>query len=297
MKVSHSKLIENQHLNEQGILLATDAMLLDRMKELPQSVQNHLEECAKCRNEVFDYYQFRIEEDTQEMLPHPYFDKPSTDKTKERSLNKTWVVAASIVLLLGMTFMFYKFTESLPQKKDIAKIQEKEITDPELNENLTKKEDKEVNVGKIENDLEISKKSIEDKKIENTTKVTPKENKEILEEAIQYQTSAYFEKQISHTLNNPVRNNYLKVLNPKIGSILNQNITFEFDKKSNLDLELRIFTATHKSKSLIFKIPKDSNTFEIPNSLSPDLYYWELKRVYQGRKTRVGLGKFIVKNK
>lgn len=293
MKVSHSKLIENQHLNENAILLATDAMLLDKVDKLPKSIQTHLEECSECRNKVFDYYQFRINDDIQEILPHPYFDDNKVEKVKERKLTKSWAVAASVIMLLGLTFMLYKFLEPIPEE-NISK----------QTDNVTQPESFEKDIEKKDNNLVETKKQITPQKQDvfehrgNNVKSSEKEGNVASDENNNsYETLAYFEEQISHSLKNPVRNNYLKVLTPNIDSRQSQSITFEFDKKSSLSLELEIFTTKDKNKPLIFEIEKNTQSFNIPQNLEANLYYWQLKRVNQGRKTRIGLGKFIVENK
>lgn len=69
------------HLNQSGITLYVEARLLEREDELPESIQTHAQECAKCQEEILEFYEFMQEEDISGLTPHSFLDRNSANRS------------------------------------------------------------------------------------------------------------------------------------------------------------------------------------------------------------------------
>ncbi|MCU0443313.1 MAG: WD40 repeat domain-containing protein [Microscillaceae bacterium] len=97
------------HLNDSGITLYVEGLKLDRTKELPEELQEHLDECAHCQYEVMDFYQLMKEEDVSQLTTHPYFDRPQkyTLKQKIYRLSPKLARVAGVLALFAVVSMLY----------------------------------------------------------------------------------------------------------------------------------------------------------------------------------------------
>lgn len=100
---------EGQHLNDSGVTLYIEALLLDRVEDLPKSIRKHAEECPVCQHEIADFYDFMKEEGMEIASPHPFLDKKSFRTTfrKAMHISSSLGRVAAVVLLTVVSCLGY----------------------------------------------------------------------------------------------------------------------------------------------------------------------------------------------
>lgn len=291
---------DNNELNDTGILLYVDALRLNRESELPEELVEHILNSPSDQKKIFEYYEFVKDDDIQELLPHPYFDKKSQKNSTIVGINKTQGVgiAAALLLTMGGGYLANKYwgnDNNINNVKKIALTDSSKKTDTSLpNQNQGKV--KPIAQNKKTPPSYLSSK--EQQTTENKKQALPQapqsnflENQELL--AMHH--IPYYDKQIDR-LNN-TRSGNIKVIAPAIDD-RKKNIVFSWNSPVQDSLRLEVFTKdTEESGRRVFMIaPKDSS-FTLPAGFSPSLYYWELKQLLNNRREkRVGIGRFIIPN-
>ena len=65
---------EDGHLNDTGLLLCIDSIVLDKERLVPKPLWDHLFICPICQLELLNYFLFIVDKDYEnEITPHPYF--------------------------------------------------------------------------------------------------------------------------------------------------------------------------------------------------------------------------------
>ncbi|MFZ4619930.1 MAG: hypothetical protein ACOYNS_05175 [Bacteroidota bacterium] len=107
---NRSFFVSDGHLNENGISLYADALLLDKQKQLPPQITEHVELCDDCKEQVFGLYEVMQEQPVDTSLPHPYFDAPH----KILSFSIYYRAAAIFVLAVagGTAYFLYSSRQS-----------------------------------------------------------------------------------------------------------------------------------------------------------------------------------------
>jgi hypothetical protein len=104
------------HLDEEGVALATDALLLGKSEALPGSVQDHLELCLRCKEELASHYSLALDIRLRPADPHPYFDRAAAPGDARDSTGSLYRIAALIIAALGLGIVGY-FVGGEIQKK------------------------------------------------------------------------------------------------------------------------------------------------------------------------------------
>lgn len=306
---------DNNELNDTGILLYVDALRLNRENDLPPKLIEHVADSVNDQKRIFEYYEFVKDDDVRELLPHPYFDKASKGKTSVRTLKVTQVlrIAAAIVIILGIGYLFSLLDNGNSNNKHNV-ISEKDST----NSGKTLPEEKKTTLKELaqENDKSKSLKknssgpSLANREIHSHTKakeespqVLTKEppprvpsTEEVFQHLIAMQKVPYYDNQIERINNN--RSESLWVMAPRIDDIIKKIVTFRWKNPVEDSIRIELFTkATEENRKIYMVAPKDS-AFTLPVTLSPHLYYWEVKQVLNNRRMkRVGIGRFIIRRR
>lgn len=298
---------DNNELNDTGILLYVDALRLNRESELPEELVEHVTNSANDQKKVFEYYEFVKDDDIQELIPHPYFDKSVKAKTPVISLSRMQglSIAAAVVMLLGGGYLVSKSLNKNNNphptslidtitNKPTPSINPDDNKQPETpiakSENSDSNQPKEIN----SNQKDAKKVISPQPKVENKRPTPPKNDLLSNENLLAMHGMPHYDRQIDRA---GISRGNLKVLAPKIDAEVKQTITFAWNTPVEDSLKLEVFTKeTDETGRKIFMIaPKDS-TFTLPVKLNAKLYYWELKQVIDdGKEKRVGLGRFFIK--
>lgn len=304
---------DNHELNDTGILLYVDALRLNRENDLPPELIGHVADSVNDQKRIFEYYEFVKDDDIKELLPHPYFDKASKGKTSVRTLKVTQVlrIAAAIVVMLGIGYLFSLLNNSNSNNKRNV-ISEKDST----NSGKTLPEEKKTPLKELAQENNKSESLKKDssgpslanheihanaKAKEESLQVLTKEppprlpsTEEVFKNLIAMQKIPYYDDQIERINSN--RSESLRVMIPRVDDIIKKMVTFRWKNPVEDSIRIELFTkATEENREIYMVAPKDS-TFTLPVTLSPHLYYWEIKQVLNNRRMkRVGIGRFIIR--
>ncbi len=83
-------------LNNEGIALCADALVLDRMEELPKTIREQLEVSAECRKQVMALAEL-LDQEQVKAEAHPFFDRQS-----EPAGGWSPILKIAAVLLIGV---------------------------------------------------------------------------------------------------------------------------------------------------------------------------------------------------
>jgi hypothetical protein len=100
MEVPGSLFRADSHLTDEAVALYVDALKLDRLRMLPQSMLEHVEKCETCKQEVTGLFSLLAEEDYSQLTPHPFLEE--TGNTKQRQIFTILRIAAIIVAVIGI---------------------------------------------------------------------------------------------------------------------------------------------------------------------------------------------------
>ncbi|EAY27335.1 hypothetical protein [Microscilla marina] len=295
---------EQGHLNDAGIMLWADAMRLQRELELPEALQEHLELCSQCRMSVFDYYEFKKEDDIAELANHFYFDnkevseqpikqtpvKPiTTVKAKGRTgiIQRQIAVAASVVVLLVAGFWVAQNINKKPATN--PGIANQNVSDTNRNTPSVKDKSVKTHPNKLaEKNIDSAKqKSNEPPKVKEVVQNPPAP---VFDDAI-----AFLDQKIQRNTHN--RGNQ-KASQPQQGATFKagESIGFSWDSSQAAEaFELRLFTKNTQGMPQIIKIDGATSQYQFTGQLKSGKHYWRLFKVNQGRKKEISLGSFQVK--
>lgn len=295
---------ENGHLNDAGIVLWSDAMRLKREHDLPEDLQEHLELCAQCRMNVFDYYEFKKEDDIAELANHHYFSpkasaiakSPTQTPVREITaktitLQRKLSIAASIlVLLVAGWWATQNIGKSSQKTNNLAKKNSKDtVQNDSTSEKLP---------GNIEKNL--SQNTPSKKKGEKTPLETDKEKekKKSSQEVKQTPMSPVFSEAIAMLDQKIARNTRgASISAPTLDAAYTQGqaILFQWNTEQAEAFELRVFNKKTQGTPQIIQISGAVSQHKLIKTLSKGKHYWRLFRVNQGRKQEIGIGRFSIK--
>ncbi|OJJ16822.1 hypothetical protein BKI52_33500 [marine bacterium AO1-C] len=298
---------EDGHLNDAGVMLWVDALRLKREADLPEALQEHLELCAQCRISVFDYYEFKREDDIAELANHHYFAKLDkaranaapvvsinerrTQKTT-KSLQRRIAVAASVVVLLVAGWLIVQNLGGNPQKKDIISGNQDTTQTKPLTKDSSGNNEK-----KLANNNTPSKKGTEDKKQNQGSEKQPdnkqeKKTPEIQDNPVFSEAIAYMDAKIA----NKGATRGREVPSPTLDAnyTVTQGVSFAWKSGVADSYRLRVMTSKTQNTPRTIEINGGLSQYKL-TGLKAGKYYWELFKVTQGRTKSVGLGRFTVK--
>jgi len=298
---------EQGHLNDAGVTLWVDALRLNREADLPEALQEHLELCAECRVSVFDYYEFKREDDIAELANHPYFtqlDRARANATPVVSMNerrakkantsiqRRLAVAASVIVLLVAGWLIVQNLGGNNQKKDIISENKDTTQTKPFTEDSTN--NMETNVA---NNDAPSPKETEKKKQGQGSEKQPHKQPEKKTPAIQdnpvfSEAIAYMDAKIA----NKGATRGKEVSSPTLDGNYSNGAGVLFEWKSGVadGYRLRIMTSKTQNTPQTIEINGGLSQYTL-TGLKTGKYYWELFKVTQGRSKSVGLGRFTVK--
>lgn len=85
------------HMDENGLSLTVEALLLDRYSELPDPLTAHTEQCDRCKEQVLGLFELMKEQPMDRTVPHPYFDKASSSRHFSSYLRAAAILAAALI--------------------------------------------------------------------------------------------------------------------------------------------------------------------------------------------------------
>lgn len=304
---------ENGHLNDAGVTLWVDALRLKREADLPEALQEHLELCKDCRVSVFEYYEFKREDDIAELANHPYFaqldaaqanetpvvsinkntNKEKAQPTKTVSLQRRLAVAASVVVLLVAGWMISqnlggnKSNNGVISGKNDTTQRQKNKTDKNTEKSLAENKNSNNASKDTTSDKEQQDKTKEDKKEDKPKEDRPQEINPVFSEAIAFMDAKIAKKGATRGRDVPA-----PALDANFAN--GQGVLFEWKTGTADAFQLRVMTNKTKNNPQIIKINGGLSQYKL-SGLKPGKYYWELFKVSQGRSTSVGLGRFTMK--
>lgn len=118
---------DDGHLNDAGTALYVEAMLINRRSDLPHLFQSHVEDCAACQREVYEFYQFMQEEEVTNSSVHTFLDEHQNSLKQTNTIHISWGkrirnIAAAVVVLAAVGWLMLQN----PSKTDnsfISKIE------------------------------------------------------------------------------------------------------------------------------------------------------------------------------
>ena len=281
---------ENHELNDTGILLYVDALRLNKENQLPDILVEHVTNSENDLKKIYEYYEFVKDDDVNELLPHPYFDKSYQHRTPVKSLRNGQIlkIAAAVILLLGIGYTISLMggnEQSIPNGISDKAMNADKFPLPPVSP-------------KIRGQDRIAKNNEQEAKLVAPPQKLPDFEDVFSNTELQAMHMPYIDRLIERNGNK--RSNGLQVLFPLIDTIiLDQKLSFRRKIPIHDSLYLEIFTKeTTTDRPQVFKIaPKDS-AFTLPSVLKPFLYYWELKKKQgNGRKTLLSRGRFLVQKR
>lgn len=91
------------HLNEEGLALAAEAMEHQLLTSLPDEIQDHLGDCQECRESVSEIFQIILQSGMQdETGMSSFFEKGDGNRKPVRRLS--WLKYAAVLLLIAASF-------------------------------------------------------------------------------------------------------------------------------------------------------------------------------------------------
>ncbi|MFA6468231.1 MAG: hypothetical protein WCW35_04980 [Bacteroidota bacterium] len=93
------------HLNESGIALYVDSVLLDRADDLPTEILDHVEQCTECAAQVLEMCEIMQEVRIDRTMKHPTLD--ASAKEPQRLFTFYRVAALFLFGIFGGTLYYY----------------------------------------------------------------------------------------------------------------------------------------------------------------------------------------------
>jgi len=306
---------EEGHLNDAGVTLWVDALRLKRETDLPEALQEHLELCAECRVSVFDYYEFKREDDIAELANHPYFTQldqaranaapvvsinerrvkntnTSPAKPGFANLQRRLAVAASIVVLLVAGWVIVQNLGGSNQKKGIISGNKDTTQTKPFKEDSANNTEKKLADNNTLPETETEGKKKEPSPEKQPNKTQEKKTPEIQDNPVFTGAIAYMDAKIA----NKGVTRGKDVPSPTLDGNYSSAAGVLFEWKSGVadGYRLRIMTSKTQNTPQTIEINGGLSQYKL-SGLKTGKYYWELFKVTQGRTKSVGLGRFTVK--
>jgi|GEM_PF-2979792 len=274
MVTKNKYLTESGHLNDEYINLYIDAHLLDKVKELPYEILEHVEDCKICKQNIIDGYDVLKNTTEINIDKHPYFGskKENSIKFKKTNYHVLSRIAASIVFIFSLGIIgFYVKNNKLETSDKISKnTQEKSIIKDSIDEkkSILKYSEDSVKNKDIIKDIEIleDENPVEDIKFNNLIA-------ENILDGEEYQISPI----MISMLGVNTRTDFFEVKYPKDSTIFenNQSITFIWDSDINEEIKLKVYN--YKDELVFESNVLESNEFIMTKNLLPGAYIWKIE--------------------
>jgi hypothetical protein len=96
---------ETGHLDGEAVALYVDALKLDRFRDLPSTLQEHVQSCQHCKMEITGLFSMIAKEDYSKVGSHPYFDKETV--VADKRVFSVLKIAATLAIAVGIGLLAY----------------------------------------------------------------------------------------------------------------------------------------------------------------------------------------------
>lgn len=246
--------------------LYTEALKLGQLAQLPEGIQQHIQDCDECHREAMDLYSLIADTDYNALGKHPTFEK-SAPKKRNLYIRLTYgalALAASLCALLYFNTRenlnpsvpdtpIHAFEDSIKQKEEVTDLPQEEIAQeqPEAPPKTPKTETEEPAL--LAGNFEVSD-NLEDLVGEFT------------------------------------RSDIIKINNPSPGAEFKpgQFISFAWQQENP---EPHFLIIVNNQEEEIFKIFIENGDYQYKEALPEGLYYWKL----ESEDDLLYVGKFFVR--
>jgi len=246
-----------EHLNEEGISLYTDALILGKKEELPSEILDHVENCQLCKNKIIELYGICKDNSLYNTVTHPYFHEAIKQQFNYSILYK---IAASVLILVSIVLI----------TKFLFRNQKKEIIISE----------EQCDSSSVKHDKIISDSIGSDQKEDS--------EHDHIYIAANFNSNPVFESLIDESLRS---DNILKIISPQTDQQFSLNKSIKFKWESESIENLKIIILNNRADRIIEIEDIIGNNATYNKELKPGLYYWKL----ESEDDLLYLGKFIVK--
>jgi hypothetical protein len=118
--MKYRALFKAGHLNEAGISLYVDALLLEMKEKMPDVILNHVEECMLCKNEIIELHEICKSDPNHKSTEFifPDYHGKATSKINYSVILK---IAAAIILIVSLSFFLrYVIFNNTLKNSDIS---------------------------------------------------------------------------------------------------------------------------------------------------------------------------------
>lgn len=260
MKKNSQYISETNHLKDEYLSLYTEALVLDKVKDLPNEVTEHVEDCLDCKQSIIEGYDV-LKNTEIDIEDHPFFNKESIHPKKNFS-SIVYRIAASIVFIVSVsTIAFYMFntkhklTEKISHKISNAIDSTTLILENETDSIAPKQE---IKIAEGQNSI--------DEDLENVLA-------ENIMDGQEYQISPMILSMLGATS----RSGYFEVNTPEDSTLfeINQTIIFKWEHEVNEDIKLKIFN--YKDELIFESELLESNIYTLAYNLNPGAYIWKIE--------------------
>lgn len=250
------------HLNELGISLYVDGMLLGKTDQIPEVLLNHVENCPRCKNEIIELHEICKNNPDHKMGKHPYFSTQNAFVFKIR--HSVFFKAAAVLLLLisiGFVGRYIYLKNLLPH-----------ILTDHIDTDTTKEDNKNIPVPEdlIVSEEKDSISNIIDKKKDITE---PKEKPEYEYIAANYEIHPDLENTVGTTYRSDIE---ISIISPQIEQTFEINKQIVFEWEGEIIKNPKIVVQNNKDERVVEISKLDKNKALLDSNLTPGLYYWKL---------------------
>ena len=240
------------HLNEEGIALYADGLLLEKIDMLPISIRNHVEDCQQCKKEVFDTYELiRNNQRFKNIETHPFFGlKKENQHSGSGSRMYSFLKIVAVFLIIISVSVVINYLLKTKSQSNSLNSQVTSNSKDTLHE-IGNPAKKNVNVQRVDS--------------------SNAQNERL---AVNFKKSELFEGLISSNF----RSADIEVLSPFLGQkfIKQSHIIFEF--KGDVSIPVTIKVYNNKGKEMLVRNGISTNRYRYAPKLYSGLFYWKLLR-------------------
>ncbi len=110
--------IHGNHLSENGIALYVDALKLERLHDLPETIRLHVEQCEECKMQIMEVSQLMNDKVYDKTMKHPYFD--AQEQTSSPFSIVYRIAAIFVIAAFTATTYYLLFNGASDQHHDIT---------------------------------------------------------------------------------------------------------------------------------------------------------------------------------
>lgn len=228
------------HLTEEGVALYVDALLLQRVEELPSSLRNHVENCLECEIQIMGVYELSKKvTPIAAYKPHPYFDRNNKGNKIYEPVTRYGVYSYRIAAAVGGAALLaagYYALISGSAKTPVTALQQN--TPPQ-----------------------------------QTVTEQPKTNTAAQENALLLADNFSVSPNLEDLVHGEFRSTTVEVTSPSMEQKLNKPIVFQWN---DINEPVTIKILTNKERQIVSSAVK-GNSYTYKKKLEPGLYYWKLE--------------------